>query len=77
MYSFPEKLFDWKTSVFGKVSELFPEDVHVPLGKPAVAINYYDANFHYSVLTGRLVTGVLHLLNKTPIDWCSKKQATV
>ena len=27
--------------------------------------------------TGRSVTGVLHMINKTPIDWYSKKQATV
>src|SRR5687768_905390 len=26
---------------------------------------------------GRFVTGVLHMLNATPIDWYSKKQATV
>ena len=31
----------------------------------------------HCVLTGRSVTGVLHLMNKTPIDWFSKKQATV
>ena len=29
------------------------------------------------MLTGRLVTGILHLVNKTPFDWHSKKQATV
>jgi hypothetical protein len=29
------------------------------------------------MLTGRSVTGVLHLLNQCPIDWFSKKQATV
>ena len=27
--------------------------------------------------TGRSITGVLHFFNKTPIDWFSKKQATV
>jgi len=30
-----------------------------------------------TVITGRSVTGILHLVNKTPIDWYSKKQATV
>jgi hypothetical protein len=29
------------------------------------------------VTTGKLVTGILHLINKTPLDWYSKKQATV
>ena len=31
----------------------------------------------HNVVTGRSVTGILHLLNKTPIDWYSKKQSTV
>ena len=28
-------------------------------------------------MTGKAVTGVLHCINKTPIDWFSKKQETV
>jgi hypothetical protein len=31
----------------------------------------------HDLVTGRSVTGILHLLNTTPIDWFSKKQATV
>ncbi len=31
----------------------------------------------HDLLTGRSVTGVLHMMNKTPIDWYSKKQGTV
>jgi hypothetical protein len=30
----------------------------------------------HGVTTGRSVTWILHLANKTPIDWYSKKQAT-
>jgi hypothetical protein len=30
----------------------------------------------HDVTTGGYVTGILHLANKTPIDWYSKKQAT-
>jgi hypothetical protein len=29
------------------------------------------------ISTWRSVTGILHLVNKTPIEWYSKKQATV
>ena len=36
-----------------------------------------DANLFHDALTERSVTGVLHMLNATPIDWYSKKQATV
>ena len=38
---------------------------------------FVDANLMHDVTTGRSVTGILHLANKTPIDWYSKKQATV
>jgi hypothetical protein len=31
----------------------------------------------HDVVTGRSVTGILHLANKTPNDWYYKKQATV
>jgi hypothetical protein len=29
------------------------------------------------MVTGRSVTAILHFLNQTPMDWYSKKQATV
>jgi hypothetical protein len=56
---------------------LLPTDAPiVPLGNPVLQTAYVDANLlHHDVLTGRLVTGILHLLNKTPIDWYSKKQS--
>jgi hypothetical protein len=31
----------------------------------------------HDIASGRSVTGILHLVNKTPIEWYSKKQATV
>ena len=31
----------------------------------------------HCLLTGRSVTGILHFLNKTPVDWFSKKQPQV
>jgi hypothetical protein len=36
-----------------------------------------DANLYHDLISGRSVTGILHLLNKTPIDWFSKLQSTV
>ena len=35
-----------------------------------------DANLLHDLVNGRSVTGVLHLLNQTPIDWFSKLQST-
>ena len=39
--------------------------------------HFVDANLMHDLITGRSMTGILHLMNKTPIDWFSKKQATV
>ena len=43
----------------------------------AARTSYVNANLYHDMATGRSVTGVLHFLNKTPIEWFSKKQATV
>ncbi len=69
--------FDWEKTVYGDVKELIPDDAPEPLGKPVTLTHYVDANLYHDMATGRSVTGILHLLNKTPIDWFSKKQATV
>jgi hypothetical protein len=29
------------------------------------------------MITGKSATGIIHLLNKTPIDWFCKKQSTI
>ena len=36
-----------------------------------------DANLIHCLATGKSLTGCLHFVNKTPVDWYSKKQATV
>ena len=66
-------LCDWEESVYGKVQELTPHDAPAPLGKNVVTISYHDENVYHNVTTGRSVTGLFYMLNKTPIDWHSKK----
>ena len=73
----PEPVHDWSRSVYGNVREELPRDAPKPLGKRVVLTSYVDANLYHDMATGRSVTGVLHFLNKTPIEWFSKKQATV
>jgi hypothetical protein len=41
-----------------------------------ILTHYVDANLYHNVFD-REITGVLHFFNGTPIDWYSKKQATV
>ena len=67
---------DWH-SVYGEVKELIPENIPPPLGKPVQLTHYVDANLFHDALNGRSVTACLHFVNATPIDWYSKKQATV
>ena len=73
----PDQLFEWEKSVYGEVKELLPEDAPRSLGKEVVTVSYHDANLYHNVITGRSVTGIIHFVNKTPIDWYSKKQSTV
>jgi len=68
---------DWEYSVYGNVTELLPTDAPEPLGKPVQITTFEDANLYHDLLTGRAVTGILHFLNGTPIDWYSKRQDTV
>ena len=68
---------DWSKSVYGKVKEQVPEDAPEPLGKYVTLTHYVDANLYHDQVTGRSVTGILHMVNGTPIEWYSKKQATV
>ncbi|KAG7338517.1 reverse transcriptase RNA-dependent DNA polymerase [Nitzschia inconspicua] len=73
----PNFEFDWSRTVYGFMSELLPDDAPEPLGKWVTLTHFVDANLMHDLVTGRSLTGILHLLNKTPIDWYSKKQATV
>ena len=69
--------YDWSSTAYGTVREAVPHDAPTPLGKPVVTVLYVDANLLHCLNTGRSVTGILHFLNGTPIDWYSKKMATV
>jgi hypothetical protein len=73
----PDLDHDWSCSVYGELPEILPRDAPDPLGKHVTLTHYVDANLMHDIVTGRSVTGILHIANKTPIDWYSKKQATV
>jgi hypothetical protein len=73
----PDQDFDWCYTVYGNVHELIPTDAPEPLGNFVTTVRYTDANLYHDILTGRSVTGILHLCNQILIDWYSKRQATV
>ena len=77
-YSFlPDQDFDWTYSVYGDVHEILPDDMPEPLGEAVTTTTTMDANLNHCLATGKSITGCLHFVNKTPVDWYSKKQATV
>ena len=63
--------YDWLHSVYGKVAEEIPPGMPTPKGKHVRMTTYKDANLYHDYITGRAVTGVLHWINGTPIDWTS------
>ena len=71
--SLPNQVFDWKESIYGEVTKLLPEDAPRPLRKSVTTISYYNVNLYHNIVTDRYVIGVLHFLNKNPVDWYSKK----
>ncbi len=73
----PSQSYSWSHTVYAGAKELLPTDAPIPLGNHVLHTAYVDANLHHDILTGRSVTGILHLFNKTPIDWYSKKQSTI
>ena len=64
-------------SIYYPCGEEIPTDMPVPKGKPVMTTSFVDANLLHCITTGRSCTGIIHLLNKTPIEWFSKHQNTV
>jgi len=73
----PVKLCDWEHTCCADAKEEIPLDAPKPKGKPVTVTSCFDANLHHDLISGKSITGCLHQLNKTPIDWCSKLQSTV
>ena len=64
-------------SVYGDIHEELPAGMPEPKGKSVRLTTYVDANLMHCLLTGRSMTGILHLLNQTPLIWFAKRQPTV
>jgi hypothetical protein len=73
----PTQEYQWEQSVYSDVKEETPADAPEHLGQYVTLTHYVDANLYHCLLMGRSITGILHLFNQCPIDWYSKKQATV
>ena len=72
---FPDKVYQWDYSCYAGSEEQIPKDIPEPRGKRVVHTSFIDANLLHDLVNGKSVTGILHLVNKTPVDWFAKLQA--
>jgi hypothetical protein len=73
----PDHNIGWDASVYDGASEDILKDAPRPLGLAVLLSRYVDANLYHDWLNGRSVTGIITLVNQTPLEWILKKQATV
>ena len=67
----------WSEIVYRNVKDEIPKDIPKLLGIRVITTTFLYANLLHDIVTGKSVTVVLPLINTTPIDWYSKRQATV
>ena len=77
LLSLKDQVYDWTRSVYSGACEQIPHDIPKPLRKHGQTTHYVDANLHHDHATGKAATAVLHFLNQTPIDTCSKRHHLV
>ena len=68
--------FDW-SYIYGTVKEMVPEGLPTPKGKPVRISLFVDANLGHDKVTGRSCSGIITMLNLTPMDFFCKLQNTV
>lgn len=68
---------DWNGTVYGTYKEEVPDYFPKPMGKMVRTTTYVDANLMHCLVTGKSCTGIIHMVNQTPVDWFSKRQNTV
>ena len=73
----PDSPYEWERSIYGNAKEPMPSNMPTPMGRRVRLTHYVDANLYHDMITGRAVSGILHIINQTPIDCYSKRQATV
>ena len=73
---YPTEDYDW-SELYPDATEELPPDMPEPLGKVVRMTVFVDADHAHDVVTRRSVTGVLLLINNTPVWWLSKRQRTV
>ena len=76
---YPTPTFDTWKELYPDAKELLPNKSEIPHEKgPPVRITVFkDADHVHDIVTRRSVTGILLLINNTPVKWISKRQKIV
>ena len=67
----------WKESFYSKFKKVLPTNILESQEKHIITVSYYNTNSYYNVITRCSVTSTLYFMNKTSIEWYSKKQTTI
>ena len=76
-HMFKVRVEDWMKTIYGDCKEEIHMDALVPKGCYVRTTTWVDAALNHCKATGKSCTGVLTMVNWTPIDWYSKHQSTV
>jgi hypothetical protein len=76
-FHLPELSLYWNCSAFGELTEMIPKDAPEALRKYVTHTHYGYAYLMQDVVPGRSETSIHYMVNKTAIDWFSKKQAVI
>ena len=69
---------DWMNLVYRTQPLDCGEDMYpIPLGNLMRITSFVDAYLGYCKMTGKFITGIIHLLNQTPVKYFCKLQNTV
>ena len=77
LYPEPSEQHDWTRTPYGVHPEEFPDYAPLPKGNTVRHSCFVDANLMACQVTGKSVTGIVHMVNGTPVDFYSKLQSTV
>jgi hypothetical protein len=76
-YVYPVEYHSNWMEFYPDASEEIPKDLPPEKGPRVRMTVYVDADHAHDLVTSRSITGILIILNNTPIRWISKRQKTV
>ena len=68
---------DCWNKVYPDIKEEILHSMPTPKGKPVRIMVYVDADHAHDQITRRSITGIIVMVNKTPVQWVCKRQKTV